>query len=370
MRTIVPFVVLLAACGGSQPSTQTPPSTQAPPATQTPSATAEQPAAPAAGSRLFVSDETGGAIVVVDPDARKVVQRIPVGKRPRGIHLSPDRKLLYVALSGSPIGGPGVDESKLPPADRSADGIGAVDVASGALVRRFDTGPDPETFAVSSDGKMLYVSNEETSEMTALDLTSGNIAGRVKVGVEPEGVTIRPDGKLVYVACEGSSLVYVVDRDKLTVVAQIPTPGRPRGIIFTPDGSAGFISDETGGAVVAFDSATNKPAATIKFPKDPSASVLPRPMGLAMMPDGGHVFVSLGRFKAIAEITVADKKIARTLPDIGARPWGIALSQDAHTLYSANGPSGDISLVDVGSGNVTARVAVGGSPWGVVVLNR
>jgi len=183
-------------------------------------------------------------------------------------------------------------------------------------------------------------------------------------------VTIRPDGKFVYVACEASSRVYVVDREKLTVVGQIPTPGRPRGIIFTPDGSTGFISDETGGAVVSFDSATNKPTATIKFPKDPSALVLPRPMGLAMMPDGGHVFVSLGRFKAIAEIRVADKIITRTLPDVGARPWGIALSQDAHTLYSANGPSGDVSLVDVGSGTVTARVAVGGSPWGVVVLNR
>ena len=362
MRTIVPFVVLLAACGGSQPSTQTPPATQTP-------TTAAQRAAPA-GPRLFVSDETGGAIVIVDPDARTVVQRIPVGKRPRGIHLSPDGKLLYVALSGSPIGGPGVDESKLPPADRSADGIGAVDVASGALVRKYDTGRDPETFAISSDGKMIYVSNEETSEMTALDLTSGKIAGRVKVGEEPEGVTIRPDGKFVYVACEASSRVYVVDREKLTVVGQIPTPGRPRGIIFTPDGSTGFISDETGGAVVSFDSATNKPTATIKFPKDPSALVLPRPMGLATMPDGGHVFVSLGRFKAIAEIRVADKTIARTLPDIGARPWGIALSQDAHTLYSANGSSGDVSLVDVGSGTVTARVAVGGSPWGVVVLNR
>ena len=41
-----------------------------------------------------------------------------LGKRPRGIRVSPDRTQLYIALSGSPISPPGVDESKLPPPDR------------------------------------------------------------------------------------------------------------------------------------------------------------------------------------------------------------------------------------------------------------
>ena len=69
--------------------------------------------------------------------------RIPVGKRPRGIKLSRDGKTLYVALSGSPRGGPGVDESKLPPADRAADGVGVVDVASRKLVRTLHERPGP-----------------------------------------------------------------------------------------------------------------------------------------------------------------------------------------------------------------------------------
>ena len=41
---------------------------------------------------------------------------IAVGKRPRGIKLSRDGTRLFVALSGSPMRRPGVDESKLPPA--------------------------------------------------------------------------------------------------------------------------------------------------------------------------------------------------------------------------------------------------------------
>ena len=33
----------------------------------------------------------------------QVVATIPVGKRPRGIHASPDGKTVYVALSGTPV---------------------------------------------------------------------------------------------------------------------------------------------------------------------------------------------------------------------------------------------------------------------------
>ncbi len=184
---------LSSACKGSPTPSQT--------AAPAPAA-APQPAPPVNpnGPRIYVSDETGRDVVVIDPDAGLVVGRIEVGKRPRGLRLSKDGKQLFIALSGSPIGGPGVDESKLPPADRAADGIGVVDVASGKLVRKFNSGPDPESFDISPDGKFLYVSNEDAAEMSVLDLASGAITQRVTVGEEPEGVTVRPDGQVVYVS--------------------------------------------------------------------------------------------------------------------------------------------------------------------------
>ena len=36
---------------------------------------------------IYVTDETGGIVVVVDPSAGTVVATIPVCKRPRGAHL-------------------------------------------------------------------------------------------------------------------------------------------------------------------------------------------------------------------------------------------------------------------------------------------
>ena len=53
----------------------------------------------------------------------------------------PDGTTLYIALSGSPIAPPGTDESKLPPPDRSADGIGVFDVKRAKLLRVIHADP-------------------------------------------------------------------------------------------------------------------------------------------------------------------------------------------------------------------------------------
>ena len=182
---------------------------------------------PSRRDEAYVSGEESGEIIVVDVDKGAVAARIPVGKRPRGIKLSRDGKLLYVALSGSPRGGPGVDESKLPPGDRTADGVGVVDLASHKLLRTLESGQDPESFDLSRDGKTLYVSNEETAEMSVLDLASGKVKHKVAVGHEPEGVTLRPDGKAVYVTSETDNEITAVDTRKLKVLGQSP-PARAR----------------------------------------------------------------------------------------------------------------------------------------------
>src|SRR6187200_291838 len=101
-------------------------------------------------SELWVSAEDSGELVLVDVERGAVGARVRVGKRPRGVRASRDGKLLYVALSGSPRGGPNVDESKLPPAERAADGIGVVDLSTKALLRTHASGQDPESFDLSS----------------------------------------------------------------------------------------------------------------------------------------------------------------------------------------------------------------------------
>ena len=344
---------LVAACNRSAPDQQTPPAAGSTPAP--------------AGHRLYVSDETGASIVVIDPQKGEVVQRIAVGKRPRGVRLSRDGARLLVALSGSPIAGPGVDESKLPPADRAADGIGVVDLASGTVVRKYESGQDPEAFDISRDGLLAFVSNEETAEMSVLDLESGTITHRVPVGEEPEGVTVRPDGRVVYVTCEATNEVVAVDTSSFKILARIEGGPRPRSVEFDKDGTVGFIASENGAAVTVFDPVTHTVTSTIQIPRTEGTPMPPRPMGLALSPNGGRIFVSLGRAKSVAIVDVATRALVRTIEDVGTRPWGIAVSPDGSKIYTANGPSGDVSIVNVASGTTEKRIAVGGSPWGIVV---
>ena len=101
--------------------------------------------------QIFVSNEKSGNLTVASRAGFKVVATIPVGKRPRGIHASPDGKTVYVALSGTPIEPPPKldangnpvfqkgrdDEEDKAPADKSADGIGLVDVAQKNSCARF-----------------------------------------------------------------------------------------------------------------------------------------------------------------------------------------------------------------------------------------
>jgi YVTN family beta-propeller protein len=317
--------------------------------------------------RVYVSAEESGVIAVVDPVSAQILATIPVGKRPRGVKVSRDGKLLYVALSGSPRSGPGVDESKLPPADRSADGIGVVDLATRKLLRTLPSGQDPESFDLSPDGKTVYVSNEETAEMTVLDLDTGAIRGKVGVGKEPEGVTVRPDGKAVYVTSEQDGEVVAVDTATLAVVGHMPTGRRPRSIVFARDGVTAFVTDELGGTVTVLDTRAQKPVAAIKVSLDSPMPSGPRPMGAVLSPDGKLLYVSTGRGGSVAIIDVAARKQVRSIDGVGDRPWGIGVSADGTHLYTANGTSQDVSITNLETGNVDKRAYVNGSPWGLAV---
>jgi YVTN family beta-propeller protein len=316
---------------------------------------------------LYASDEEGGTVVVIDPTRAAIVATIPVGKRPRGLKLSPDGRRLYVALSGSPAGGPGIDESKLPPPDRTADGIAVIDVVKRAVVARLPSGPDPETLDVTADGRTLFVSNEETSQLSAIDLPSGTVRGVVGVGREPEGVTVRPDGKVVFVTCEADNEVVAVDASTLAVIGHVPTGARPRSVVFTRDGLTGFVADEFGKRITVIDPVGFTAQGDIPLTLNSPRFSGPRAMGTALSPDGRQLYVTTGRGGSLATIDVATRTQVKSYEGVGDRPWGIAISQDGAFAYTANGKSHDVSIVNLATGNVDRRVTTGGLPWGIVI---
>jgi YVTN family beta-propeller protein len=316
----------------------------------------------AAPARLFVSAEDGNEIVVIDPALDSVVARVGVGKRPRGVRLAADGRTLYVALSGSPKVPPGGDESNLPPPDRTADGIGVVDVASlpPKLLRVLPSGQDPEAFDLSADGRQLVISNEETAEVSVVDVQGGQVLTKVAVGKEPEGVTRRPDGRVYYVTSESDNEVAAIDARSHAVLGRFEVGPRPRAIAFSPDSRTAWVTCELGAAVVMVDAQHHRPRRTIEI-----LSAGARPMGVALSPDGGTVFISNGRGRTVSLLDARTGRVRGTVDDVGVRPWGLAASPDGRRLYTANGPSDDVSVIDVQARKVIKRIPVAGMPWGV-----
>ena len=80
------------------------------------------------------------------------------------------------------------------------------------------------------------------------------------------------------------------------------------------------------------------------------------------------IYVTTGSFKRLFLLDPAKNQPAGSL-EVGPRPWGVGLLPDGRTLYTANGPSNDVSVVDLTTQQVVKKIPVGQRPWGVAVLN-
>ena len=321
-----------------------------------------EPAAPASAYRVYVTNEGSGDISIIDPAARKVVGRVALGKRPRGIIASPDQRLLYIALSGSPVAGPGVDESTLPAADKTADGIAVFDVATNKVLRVLRGISDPEQIALSPDGATLYVASEDTGRVMFMNARTGTIRATLVVGGEPEGLATSPDGKLVYATSEEDSTIAVIDAVQPRVLSRIAVGKRPRSIAFQRSGARAFVPGENDASLSVIDVGTSKVANRVTI-----AGETVRPMGVAVSPAGDKVFVTTGRGGKLAKFDAATLALVGEAP-VGQRPWGMALSPDGGFAFTANGPSNDVTMVDTATMKAVARFPVGDRPWGAAAV--
>jgi YVTN family beta-propeller protein len=324
---------------------------------------------------LYVSNEVSGDVTVINGADNQVLGSIPVGKRPRGIHASPDGKTVYVALSGTPISAPpaldakgnpifrkgGDDDDDAVKADKSADAIGIVDVAQKKLSGKISAGSDPEEFSLSKDGTRLYVSNEDVKTASVINVATGKVEHIVVVGQEPEGVATAPDGRRFYVTCEAGGEIYAIDTAGYTAAGHFKVNSRPRSMDFLPGGGIGFIPSESAGELNVIDTVSLTVLKVIALP--PGS----RPMKVKVASDGRKVYVSNGRAGTVSVLDGRTYELLNTIK-VGVRPWGIALSPDGRFLYSANGPSNDVSVVDLEADKEIARVKAGASPWGIAVV--
>ena len=186
------------------------------------------------GSKVLVTNWCSMDLDVVDTAKGEVVTTIPIdGKHPRGIAITPDDKVAFVAVMGS-------------------DKTVRVDLESGKVSDFAATGDGPRHLLVSPDGSKLYISNNGAGTVSEVDATTGKTLREVQVGSEPRSMAISPDGGAIYVGNYGSSTVSKIRTKHFEVVQTEKTDALPIGITYEPTKKRVWVASY-GGSIIVFD---------------------------------------------------------------------------------------------------------------------
>lgn len=291
--------------------------------------------------RIFITNERADTVSVINGTSLDVEATFDIGERPRGIGLSPDGSELYIAVS---------EENK----------IKVVDPSSLKILREFEAGSDPETFAVHPNGN-IYISNEDDAKASVFDPKTGQLLAEIQVGLEPEGVAISPDGKRVIVTSESTNMLHVIKTPENKIENNILVGSRPRAATFSKSGDIAFATAEISGEVVKVDMNTGKILKTGSTGDSKS-----KPKDVLLNKDETHIYVAGGRANKIIVMDANTLEIVKGIP-VGKRVWGLALSKDGSRLFTTDGVSSTVSVIDTGKNEVIKTIAVGEFPWGVVI---
>jgi YVTN family beta-propeller protein len=165
---------------------------------------------------LYVSNWGARSVSVVDTQTNHRVRDIPVGLRPNDLTLAPDGRL-FVACSGDNtvhvIQTQGLEESapQASPSRRLPENTR--EIISTSLYPQSPEGSTPDGVAVSPDGKTLFVANADNNSVMVVDISDALsddarhngesvsvVNGFIPVGWYPTAVIVSPDNQTLLVA--------------------------------------------------------------------------------------------------------------------------------------------------------------------------
>jgi len=167
------------------------------------------------------------------------------GRRyPAGLAPSPDGRMLYVA-------------------ENLGDSLAVIDVESGAVIQRLATEPYPYDVVADAAGN-VYVSawgGHTVSRFAAAGNGWLRGDGRTAVARHPSALALSRDGTRLFVASGSTDHVAVVDTRSRRVIARLLDPppagpnegATPNALALSPDGTRLFVAEADANAVAVFD---------------------------------------------------------------------------------------------------------------------
>jgi len=168
------------------------------------------------GATLATSNIGSNSVTVFarggQPGQTWAVTRIPVGKGPEGIDISPDGGEIWTA-------------------HLQDGGVSVIGVADRKVTAVFDIGTKRSNrLRFTPDGRLVLVSDLDAGDLVVVDRSKRSVVKRVPLGKAPSGILVTPDGSRAYVALTGENALAVVNLQTLEPSGRIPTGAGPDGM--------------------------------------------------------------------------------------------------------------------------------------------
>jgi len=295
---------------------------------------------------VFVLNSLEASVSVVDPVSWTETQRIPTGKEPHHLYLTPDEKSLIIANALS-------------------DSLLFVDPKT-AVVQRTLTGIlDPYQLRFSPDMKWFVTAANRLNHVDIYRWDGSNLAlvKRIVTSKTPSHVWIDSTSRTVYATMQDSDELVAIDLATQTLKWRYPTGAMPADVFGTPDDKF-LLVGLTGGEGVEIYDVTGAAPKLVKLLKTGQGAHSFRGAG-----DKRHVFVSNRVANTISKIdyqtmTVVDNYPAPSGPD------DMEVTPDGHFIYVASRWAKKLTVIDTRSHTVVRQVSVGKSPHGVWTLDH
>ena len=286
-------------------------------------------AALAAPAKVYVADEAGDTVTVLDATSFAKLATIPVGREPHNVQVSPDGRWAWVTINYE-IDAKATGETKHP---------------------------------ATAMPKARHEAMTAAGQVWVIDTATEQVVEKIRVGKHPAHVVLSPDGQFAYVTNGGDDTVSVVDTGTRTVIATIPVGAYPHGIRVGPDGREAYVANLKDGSVSVIDTEARKEVAKIAVGKGPAQ--------VGFTSGGNTAFVSLSQENAVAILDPVTRNVVKRIP-VGTVPIQVYASPDSHWLFVANqgskkAPGRTVSVIDLGRLEVVKTLETGAGAHGVVV---
>lgn len=159
------------------------------------------------GQYVYVTNWDEDTISVIDVSSVKIVNVIPVGKRPNHLTFSRDGQFVYVT-------------------NYKGDSVSVIDHRLKKVIAEISIGKRPMTPIATNDA--LYVANIESGTISVIDISSNKVVHEIVADGNPQHMAIA--GKWLYVTNPPLQQVHVVDLAQKKVVKAIFTGPSPQQI--------------------------------------------------------------------------------------------------------------------------------------------